>query len=794
MMMLPGPAQAHRRDNRVFPRLKALSDSIERRFPSGVLRYALPICSLTTLIGVFYLLYVVLGIRFPPLYGFLYLLLLIVLLGSAWLGYGPGVIACAITTLVVPHLVNNPNRAIQSDLTRFTLVLIISLLISRLSETHRRREAELKKTAEDLEVRVRERTEEAVRSANLMREAEERLRFVLDSAEIGYWDYDVARNATSRSRKYDEIFGYREPLALWDRETLLRHVHTEDRGTVEAGFREAPQSGHASLEFRIIRDDYSIHWVWMEARALSAAAGESTHLSGVIMDITGRKQTADSLREQAELLDLAHDAIFSTDWNSNITFWSQGAEQMYGWSREEAVGKASRDLLDTTFPEPVKDIESKLVSAGHWEGELVHRRRDGARLLVASRWALRRGADGQPRGYLEINTDVTERRRIEEQLSHTQKLESLGVLAGGVAHDFNNLLTGILGNASLALDGTAPYDRNRVLLEGVMKAAERAADLTRQLLAYAGKGRFIMRTVNLSDLVREISGLVQASIPKAVQLRLQLTDRLPGIDADPGQLQQIVMNLVINGAEAIGPEGGTVLVRAGVQQVDSQYIDTMSSAGELLRAGEYTSLEVHDTGSGMTEDTLARIFDPFFTTKFAGRGLGLSAVLGIVRAHKGALKVYSKPGQGTTFKVLFPASLSSQGAQPLPFKGDLSGTGTVLIVDDEEVVRQTAGNTLERYGYKTVTAGDGVDAVDLYRRQPDTISLVLLDLTMPVMSGEDALRELQLINPKVRVLLTSGYNEVEAVQRFAGKGLAGFIQKPYTAAALAEKVKEVLAR
>jgi len=254
------------------------------------------------------------------------------------------------------------------------------------------------------------------------------------------------------------------------------------------------------------------------------------------------------------------------------------------------------------------------------------------------------------------------------------------------------------------------------------------------------------------------------------------------------------MNLVINAAEAIGPEGGTVLVRTGVQQVDSQYIDTMSSAGELLRAGEYTSLEVHDTGSGMTEDTLARIFDPFFTTKFAGRGLGLSAVLGIVRAHKGALKVYSKPGQGTTFKVLFPASLSSQGAQPLPFKGDLSGTGTVLIVDDEEVVRQTAGNTLERYGYKTVTAGDGVDAVDLYRRQPDTISLVLLDLTMPVMSGEDALRELQLINPKVRVLLTSGYNEVEAVQRFAGKGLAGFIQKPYTAAALAEKVKEVLAR
>jgi len=276
------------------------------------------------------------------------------------------------------------------------LVPIISLLISRLPQTHRRREAELKKTADDLEVRVRERTEEAVRSANAMRDAEERLRFVLDSAHISNWDYDVARNVTIRSRKY-EIFGYREPLGQWDRETLLRHVHTEDRETVEACFREALQTGHASLEFRIVWEDYSIHWVWLEARAPRDAAGEPTHLSGVIMDITERKQSADSLREQAQLLDLAHDAILSLDWNSTITFWSQGAERMYGWSREEAVGRVSRDLLETTFPEPLKDIESKLVSTGHWEGELSQRRRDGARLRVSSRWALRRGADGQPR-------------------------------------------------------------------------------------------------------------------------------------------------------------------------------------------------------------------------------------------------------------------------------------------------------------------------------------------------------------------------------------------------------------
>jgi two-component system cell cycle sensor histidine kinase/response regulator CckA len=271
-------------------------------------------------------------------------------------------------------------------------------------------------------------------------------------------------------------------------------------------------------------------------------------------------------------------------------------------------------------------------------------------LKVATRWALRQRGDGKPPGFLEINTDITEKRRIEEQLRHTQKLESLGVLAGGVAHDFNNLLTGILGNSSLALDNIPDHHPNRLLLEEVMKAAERAADLTRQLLAYAGKGRFVMRTINLSELVTEISGLVQTSIPKQVRFRLQMANGLPGIDADPSQIQQVVMNLVINGAEAIGPEGGSVLVHTGILNVDEQYIGTMSSAGELLRPGLYITLEVHDTGSGMSDETLSKIFDPFFTTKFAGRGLGLSAVLGIVRAHKGALKVYSEPGQGTTFK------------------------------------------------------------------------------------------------------------------------------------------------
>jgi PAS domain S-box-containing protein len=600
------------------------------------------------------------------------LLYIVALLGSSWLGYGAGVMTWTLVTFVLPKVLGLAQRQ-SPDPYRFALLLLISLLISRIAASGRRREAELTRAAEELEKRVEERTAEALQMAHRASEA------------------------------------------------------------------------------------------------------------------------AESLREQAQLLDMAHDAILSLDGDGQIRFWNRGAERMYGWTREQAVGQTVNELLKPELPEPIGFLREQVKRTGRWEGELTHSRKDGSALIVASRWAARQAEDGHADGILEINSDVTERRRIEEQLRHTQKLESLGVLAGGVAHDFNNLLTGILGNSSLALDNIGPSNPNRPLIEEIMKASERAAELTKQLLAYAGKGRFVMRTVDLSELVREISGLVQTSFPSRAQLRLQLADRLPGIDADPGQLQQIVMNLVINGAEAIGPQGGVVLVQTALQDVDEQYIGTMSSAGELLKPGTYVLLEVHDSGIGMDEETLSKIFDPFFSTKFTGRGLGLSAVLGIVRAHKGALKVYSKPGQGTTFKVLFPASANPVANVAVAAKGDLQGIGTVLVVDDEEIVRSTAKHTLLRYGYESIAAEDGLAALDVYKSSRGKVSLVLLDLTMPVMSGEETLRQLQMVNPKVKVLLTSGYNEVEAVQRFAGKGLAGFIQKPYTAAALAEKVKEVLA-
>jgi signal transduction histidine kinase/CheY-like chemotaxis protein len=401
---------------------------------------------------------------------------------------------------------------------------------------------------------------------------------------------------------------------------------------------------------------------------------------------------------------------------------------------------------------------------------------------------LSRSRQYQIRDYLE------ERARDEARLRETQKLESVGLLAGGIAHDFNNILTGVLGNASLALDDVPAGSHLAATLAEVVSAAERAAQLTKQLLAYAGKGRFVIEPLDLSQQVREISALVQTSIPRTVQLRLELAENLPCIEADAAQVQQVIMNLVINGAEAIlEGQTGTVLITTAVQDVDDAYIQT-TIPGTDLKQGRYVTLEVHDTGIGIAPEIVSRIFDPFFTTKFAGRGLGLAAVRGIVQGHRGAMKVYSTPGQGATFKLLFPVSPKETHSrfEKVPEQAAFKGTGIVLVIDDEEIVRRTAQATLERFGYQVFVAQDGRRGLDAFRRLSDCVDVVLLDMTMPVMSGEETFRELRSIRPDVKVILSSGYNEVEAIRRFTGKGLAGFVQKPYTSSRLAEAVRSVL--
>jgi signal transduction histidine kinase len=389
-----------------------------------------------------------------------------------------------------------------------------------------------------------------------------------------------------------------------------------------------------------------------------------------------------------------------------------------------------------------------------------------------------------------------DRRNLEDQLRHAQKLESLGLLAGGVAHDFNNLLTGILGNASLVLEVAETDAEVKGMLTDIIRASERAADLTRQLLAYAGKGKFVIEPVDASALVRDISELLRSSVPRTVELSLQLNPCLPTIEGDTSQIQQLVMNLILNAVEATGERPGVVRVTTDVRSIGPG--DRVAHfRPDPPQAGAYVSIEVVDDGCGMSDLIKAQIFDPFFTTKFTGRGLGLAAALGIVRGHKGSIGVESKEGCGSAFTVLLPAtSVSPSGRMQDPTHTvqqlTQSGAGSILVIDDEDVVRRAARAALEHFGYTVFEASDGRDGADLFSRLHDRVSMVLLDLTMPRMDGHEVWRYIRRVRPDMKILVTSGFDEAEAKRQFSESTGLDFIQKPYTATALARKIRAVL--
>ncbi|MCX7045669.1 MAG: response regulator [Candidatus Sumerlaeota bacterium] len=396
-----------------------------------------------------------------------------------------------------------------------------------------------------------------------------------------------------------------------------------------------------------------------------------------------------------------------------------------------------------------------------------------------------------------------ERRRLEAQMQQAQKLESLGILAGGIAHDFNNLLTVILGNADLALMEMSPFAPARHSLENIQKAGQRAANLARQMLAYSGKSRLVVQSVDLNELVREMGRLLEISIPSKVTLKYELADAMPPIVADVAQLQQIIMNLITNASEAIGEQMGAISLRTGVKKYDR-----VELAGSVIYEnqpeGMYVVMEVSDTGCGMDAETMSKIFDPFFTTKFTGRGLGLAATLGIVRGHRGAILTQSEPGRGTTFRVLIPVydPAGANGKELFPGAGVMASeiscdtiraaSPLVLLADDNENIVSLVSRMLTHAGFRILTAANGRETVERFRERPEEIACVLLDLTMPLMDGLEAFRELRRIKPDVRVVLASGYHEEEAMRRFAGGGWAGFLSKPYQMTTLIDELKRVL--
>jgi two-component system, cell cycle sensor histidine kinase and response regulator CckA len=385
-----------------------------------------------------------------------------------------------------------------------------------------------------------------------------------------------------------------------------------------------------------------------------------------------------------------------------------------------------------------------------------------------------------------------ERHKLETQVQHAQRLESLGVLAGGIAHDFNNLLASIMGYASLASMDLPEASRPRKSLEQVLIAAKSAADLTQQMLAYSGRGTFVMEPVNVTQLIEGVVRLLETSISKKATLRLHLASNLPAIHADASQIRQVVMNLITNAAESLGDHAGLVALTTGVRWAESAELLAMAP-GEQLPAGQYVYLEVSDTGCGMDSGTLSKIFDPFFTTKFTGRGLGLAAVLGIIRSHRGSIQVKSEPGQGTKFGVLFPA-LAVTELEEVERVGEAQswrGEGVVLVVDDQPAVQSLARMILERVGVTVVSASDGKQAVEVFAKQAKDIHAVLLDLNMPGMDGIEVFHHIRQLEPGIRVVLCSGYNEQDVTTKLTGPKPAAFLRKPYHPAELIDRLRAI---
>jgi two-component system, cell cycle sensor histidine kinase and response regulator CckA len=611
----------------------------------------------------------------------------------------------------------------------------------------------------------------------------------------------------------ERIFGFTPAEIVGRHGSVLWTPEDNLQGIPEREARYAADTGRAEDSRWHVRKDGSRFWANGIMLGLRDERGNLVSLAKIVRDDTERHRAEQLLQYQANLADAitsnVAEVMFLLDSEGRITFVNPMASSTFGWTREELIGELLHEKLlrrQADAPLTIDNCAHLRVLA---KGETLRdvddyfQHRDGRRVPVScsigpihSETCVA-GAVMVVRDLTEAKQAATAKRENEEALRQAQKLESIGVLAGGIAHDFNNLLTGIMGNAGLASRAlkAGRTEQADKLLGDVLSASRRAADLTRQLLAYAGKGKFVILPVDLSKLVSEVSTLIRASISKKITLVIDVPEECPVVEADRVQIQQLVMNLVINGGEAIGDNPGTLTVRVRTEHLTERR-EQLRSQGFPIASGDYVRIDVSDTGSGMDPETRDRIFEPFFTTKFLGRGLGLSAALGIVRGHRGAIGVRSAPGSGTTFTVLLPVRRDLQ--RPVRSSGkvgiprDVQGVGTILVADDEDPVRTLAATVLEDAGYTVELARDGAEAVQRLREQGDRIRLILLDLTMPVLGGAEAASELRRIHPGIPIVAMSGYGDMEVMQRFGDVGIDDFLAKPFTPDQLAGKVRDVL--
>ena len=644
-------------------------------------------------------------------------------------------------------------------------------------------------------------------SLKALQESEDRYRGVVEDTPVLICSFLPGGEITFVNKIYSRYFDTTQEELIGLNFLSLIPEPDRDRviSNISALSQDSPSQSH---EHRVMLNSGEIRWQRWTNRALFNTRGEVISYQAIGEDITHRKNTENALHRSEENLKEAQRIAHVGNWNLNHATgrftWSDEVYRIFELDPGEftpsynaflhKIHPDDRESVDTAFKDSFKN------SAPH---SITHRLlMKGDRIkFVTERCETIYSPDNEPLRSIGTVLDITESRKavqekqeIERQMRHAQKLESLGVLAGGIAHDFNNILMAILGNADLALMDLSTANPAYNNIKQIETAAKRAAGLAKQMLAYSGKGKFNIQMLSLNEAVDEMTHILEVSISKKAVIKYRYANNIPLIEADATQIRQIIMNLVTNASDAIERTSGVISITTGAMDCDCSYLIN-SYIDESQPEGQYVYVEVTDTGCGMNTETLEKLFDPFYTTKFTGRGLGLAAVLGIVRGHKGVIKVYSELGMGTSIRVLFPACSDTSkvtGTAENQTGSRRIGSGTILLVDDEETILSVGKQMLTRMGFDVLTATDGRHAVEQYREHADSIILVILDLTMPHLDGEETFRELRRIKGDVLVLMCSGYNEQEVAQRFSGKLIAGFLQKPYMFNDLKTKVREAL--
>jgi len=638
-------------------------------------------------------------------------------------------------------------------------------------------------------------------ASGILREAREALAWEKELAEATFdattdtlFVFDPSTGEAVRwNRAFRDISGYTD--------AEIERLPAPDSYYDEADLRKAAEAmkllfdqGWASMEVPLITKGGRRIPFEYRAGLIRDRDGEPRFVVSVGRDITQRRAKDTRLRYHAGLLDSVSDAIVSTGEGFVVQSWNRAAERIYGWSVNEVLGRVFHDLMQPQYTGITREGVLRIFDqAGRWQGEVLHRRKDGSRVRIWTTVTALRDDDGVRTGIVAVNKDVTEVRLLEEQLHQAQKMEAVGQLAGGVAHDFNNLLTVVSSFSRVMLEELEPDAPFRDEVEEIRAAADRAAKLTGQLLAFSSRQILEPRTFDPNVVVANMTGMVQRLLGESIQLSLSPDPQGGLIHADPGQLEQVIMNLGANARDAM-PGGGRLAITLETRTLGAEDLTAYPSAA----AGPYVVIGVSDDGLGMDDETRARIFEPFFTTKVTGKGtgLGLATVYGIVRQSGGHVDVQSAPGAGTTFRICFPRSARPLEPEPRPshltIRPRARGTETVLLVEDDRAVRKVTSMVLRKSGYEVLSADSAAEALKLAREFDRTIHLLLTDVVMPGGSGPELAGLLLKSRPETRVLYTSGYTDDDIVHHGLIDADVQFIGKPFKPRELAAKLREIL--